>query len=349
MTLDYSINQLSLPLDTPFTIERGTTEVAELAVLQVTDGETAGIGAAAPSSRYGETIETVLAILPDLMTVVERLDDVTALRRLERDQRAENHGVPAARAAISIALHDYTARRVGEPLYRRLGLDPTNSLTTSFTLGLASPSETADRAQEAVEAGYETLKIKLGTGHGAAVIEAVREAVPEATLRVDANEAWTPRTAVDQLTTLAEYDIQFIEQPVSAANSTGLEFVADRSPIPIAADESCLLASDVPEIANWADIAVVKLMKTGGIQSAIETIHTAQAHGLEVMLGCMIESDASLAAAAHLTPCVDYADLDGSLKLARDPYRTVPIEDGEITLDQLSADGTGVPTDRPTE
>jgi L-alanine-DL-glutamate epimerase-like enolase superfamily enzyme len=140
---------------------------------------------------------------------------------------------------------------------------------------------------------------------------------------------------------LADHDVEFIEQPVPAEDPEGLQFAYERSELPIAADESCITLSDIPEIADKCDIANLKLMKCGGLLEAKRMIHAARAEGLEVMLGCMIESNASIAAGVHLGPLLDYADLDGSLLLDSDPYDAVDLAEGEMGLAELGLPGTG--------
>jgi L-alanine-DL-glutamate epimerase-like enolase superfamily enzyme len=341
--MNTAFERREFPLEHLFTIARGTQEAAANIVVRVEDDAgNEGIGGAAPSAHYGETAETVEAVLPDLLAVVERVDDPENLARIEagmRDVVADN---PAARAAVSIACHDLAAKRAGLPLYQYWGLDPANTLHTSFTIGIDDAETMRRKTEEAVDAGYGTLKAKLGTGRDEELLSTVREAAPDATIRVDANEAWTPREAVRNIEWVADYGVEFVEQPVPAENREGLQFVYERSELPIAADESCITASDVPEIADRCDIANLKLMKTGGLREAKRLIHTARAHGLEVMCGCMVESNASIAAAAHLAPLLDYVDLDGSLLLAEDDFEGVPIPAGYVDLQAVERSGTGV-------
>src|SRR5699024_2705933 len=172
------------------------------------------------------------------------------------------------------------------------------------------------------------------------IIDAIRDVAPDVRLRVDANEAWTPHEALANIDALADFGVEFVEQPVPAENGSGLEYVHERSPLPIAADESCVTLADIPHVAERADIANIKLMQCGGLREATRMIHAARAHGLEVMCGCMIESNAAIAAACQLAPLLDYADLDGSLLLADDPYEGVPIEGGEIDLRGVERSGT---------
>jgi L-alanine-DL-glutamate epimerase-like enolase superfamily enzyme len=198
-----------------------------------------------------------------------------------------------------------------------------------------------EKAAAAAEGGFPVLKLKLGTDRDRELVAAVREAAPDARLRVDANEAWTPREAVRKSEWLADRGVEFVEQPVPAEDSDGLRFAYERSALPIAADESCVTLADVPAIADRCDIANLKLMKTGGLLEARRVVAAARSHGLEVMCGCMIESNASIAAAAQLAPLLDHVDIDGSLLLADDPYEGVELSGGEIRLSEQERAGTG--------
>jgi L-alanine-DL-glutamate epimerase-like enolase superfamily enzyme len=342
MSLDAEFERVALPLENPFTISRGTQTDAESVIVRITDeAGTTGVGGAAPAAHYGETADTVAAVLPALLDAVERVGDPHAISEIEAELKGVVNGNPAARCAVSIAVHDLAAKRLGVPLYRLWGLDPSDAPKTSFTIGLDETDRVREKAADAVAAGYDVLKIKLGADRDRELIDAVREAAPDARLRVDANEAWTPKEAVAKSAWLADRDVEFVEQPVPAENPEGLRYVYERSALPIAADESCVTAADVPAIADRCDIANLKLMKTGSLSEARRLIAAARAHGLEVMCGCMIESNASIAAAAQLAPLLDYADLDGSLLLAEDPYAGVDLPDGEIRLADQDRAGTG--------
>ncbi|MFD1585724.1 dipeptide epimerase [Halorientalis brevis] len=346
MTLTTDFTWHDLPLDVPFGISRGTTERSGNVVVRVTDEDgTVGIGGGAPVEYYGESRESVESVLPDLLSVVEDVDDPFQLQRIERRLRdvvGDATSDPAARSAVSVALHDLVCKRLDVPLYRYWGLDPDRPVTSSFTIGLADTEAMADRAAETVDAGYSVLKVKLGTDRDREVVRAVRAAAPEATVRVDANEAWDPDEAVAMTEFLADHGVEFVEQPVPAADPEGLARVREEGALPVAADESCVTARDVPAVADSVDVVVVKLAKCGGLQAARRQIHTAHAHDLDVMLGCMTESNASIAAAAHLTPLVEYADLDGALLLADDPFDGVPMPGGRIDLTASVGPGTGV-------
>lgn len=340
--LTTQFERVSLRTEHPFTIARETIHEIENVIVRIEDDEgRVGLGGASPSRRYGETVDTVVAVLPGLLEVVEDIDDPHNLQRIEREMSTVVHHNPGAKAAVSIALHDLVAKRTDLPLYRHWGLDPTDTVTSSFTIAIDSLERMAEKTADAVEAGYPILKVKLGTDHDEAIVQTVREHAPDATIRVDANEAWTPPEAARKIRMLADYDVEFVEQPLPAAHHDGLKHVYDRSALPIALDESCVTLADVPRIADRADIANLKLMKCGGLREARRMVHAARAHGLEVMLGCMIESNASIAAAAHLAPLLDYADLDGSLLLADDPYNGVDLPEGQVDLEVRDRAGTG--------
>ncbi|MDG5775828.1 dipeptide epimerase [Haloarculaceae archaeon H-GB2-1] len=345
--MNTAIERHDLPLADEFAISRGSMAVAETVSVSIDADGTTGIGGAAPSAYYGETAETVEAVLPGLVEAVKEVD-ASNLQRIER-RLAETVGDnPAARAAVSIACWDRHARSLDAPLYRVLGLDPEATPATSFTIGLADLDRMAEKTNAAIADGYDVLKVKVGTERDREVVETVRAAAPDATIRVDANGAWGPHEAVEMTDVLAAHDVEFVEQPVPGADVGDLRFVREQGAIPVAADESCVTAADVPRIggaragdAAVADIVVVKLMKCGGVGPALEQIRAAHASGLDVMLGCMIESNASIAAAAHLAPLVEYADLDGSLLLADDAYTGVEMPDGELDLAAVER-GTGV-------
>ena len=343
MGLICSFERLELPLEFPFTISRGTRDSVELLVVRIKgDDGRIGIGGAGPTPHYGETIATAEAVLPTYFEIVEDVGDPHQLAQIEAGLVDRVHRNPAARCAISIALHDLAAQHAGLPLYRYWGLNSADTIETSYTIGIDTTERMREKTKIAVQRGFSTLKIKLGTERDQEIVETVRSAAPDATIRVDANEAWTPRTAVERIEQLVDFDIEFVEQPVPAEDPAGLKFVYDRSPLPIAADESCITVEDIPTIADRADIANIKLMKCGGLREAIRMIHTANALGLETMLGCMLETNASIAAGCHLAPLLDYADLDGSLLLAADPFEGVPIRNGSIALDEVTRSGIGV-------
>ena len=250
-------------------------------------------------------------------------------------------GVPAAaRAGLDLALHDLIGKDLGKPLYALLGLDPAATPTTSFTIGIADPQTMLRKLDEAGDAPI--LKVKLGAGTPAEQVETVAtiRARFGGAIRIDANEGWDAESAIRILRELERYDVEFCEQPVPAGHPHELRAIRERTSIPLVADEDALVASDLPALNGCIDGVNVKLAKTGGIRGALAMIHTARAMGLKVMIGCMIESAIAATAAAHLSPLVDWADLDGPLLTARDPFAGVGYERGKLILPD--APGLGV-------
>lgn len=313
-----------------FTIARGGASEWRLVTVRITDSDGCwGWGEAAPSRFYGETADTVVAILAQLAPVLDRADP-WSLETIEAELARVVRFNGSARSAVSAALHDLAAKRLGVPLYRMWGLDPADAPLSSFTIGIGSEAELRQKVREAEQ--YPILKVKLGTDHDEEIVRVIREEAPDKTLRVDANAAWTPKGAVQIIERLVDYDIEFVEQPLPPHDVEGLRFVRERSPLSIIADESCLVASDIPRLEGAVDGINIKLSKCGGLREAQKMVATARAHGMRVMMGCMIETSLGISAAAHLSPLLDYADLDGSALLADDPYRGASIDAGKISI-----------------
>jgi L-alanine-DL-glutamate epimerase-like enolase superfamily enzyme len=316
----------------PFAIARGVTSEYRTMTVRVTDGDGAeGWGEAAPNRFYGETVETVAAVLPRLEAALEGLDP-WHLDAAEARMNAAIRQNGAAKSAVSAALHDLAAKRLGVPLYRMWGLDPAAAPRSSFTIGIP-PNDAELRARVAEAAEYPVLKIKLGSARDEEILRTVREVAPDKVLRVDANAAWTPKHAVHMAHRLADlYEVEFLEQPVAAHDVEGLRFVRERAPLPVIADESCVTSADIPRLVGAVDGINIKLAKCGGLREAIRMVHAARAHGMLVMAGCMIETSLGISAAAHLAPLLDFADLDGAALLADDPYAGASIAGGTIAL-----------------
>jgi L-alanine-DL-glutamate epimerase-like enolase superfamily enzyme len=263
---------------------------------------TEGVGAGAPIVRYHESAEGAQGAVEAVRAVVLSADPwrietflAEAFRGLE--------GQYAARAALDIALHDWVGKKLAVPLYRLLGLDPDATPLTTFSIGIDTPEITRQKVREASE--FPVLKVKVG---------------------LDTEEA------LQKIEWLASRGVELIEQPLPAAMVEETAWVRARSPIPVFADEACLRSPDIPRLAGVYDGVNVKLDKAGGLREGLRMIHTARACGLKVMLGCMISSSVSTTAAAHLSPLVDFADLDGHLLIANDPWRGVRVRDGRLIL-----------------
>jgi L-alanine-DL-glutamate epimerase-like enolase superfamily enzyme len=286
-----------------------------------------GLGEASPSHYYGESrplVEAAFAIWAPCLG-----DDPFALDAIERRMRAALSGQGAARAAIEMALHDWIGKKLGQPVWRLLGLDRSRTPLSCVTLGMASPEEMQRKLETVVD--FPMLKVKLGAPGDVENLRRIRAGY-RGRIRVDANTAWSASDAVRVLREIEPLDIDLVEQPVAREDLDGLRWVRERSPIPVFADESCHHLGDIANLAGRVDGVNLKIMKTGGIREMQRMIHAARAHGMQVMLGSMVESSLALSAAAQLAPLVDYLDLDGHWLLKSDPFEGAPGERGRIVL-----------------
>jgi L-Ala-D/L-Glu epimerase len=317
--LELSVVKLELPLVHTFTIARSSESVARTALVRLRWGELEALGESSPSARYGESVASVIAGLE--------------ARALGSDPYAIDALLaglpPAQRCGLDVALHDCIAKDVDRPLWRLLGVDPARTPLTSFTIGIAPLDEMVAKVREV--GTHPVIKVKLGAGAEVETIAAIR-ATYTGTIRVDANEGWTPESAVAILTELARYDIEFCEQPIPAGTPERLRWIRERTSIPLVTDEDSKDARDLPALAGCVDGINVKLVKCGGIRGALEMIHTARALDLKIMLGCMVESAILTTAAAQLSPLVDWADLDGPFLVANDPFDGLQYANGKIVL-----------------
>lgn len=310
---------LTLQLRNPFRLSYGVSETRRSFWLRLADDE--GWGEAAIPPYYGIPDDAMIAFWEQV------LRRSAGPPRLPDDPAAVAAWVGAegpapARCALDLALHDRIARRRGVPLWRLLALPPPAALPTSFTIAIAEPAEMARLAAEAGR--YPILKIKLGSDDDAARLAAVRAARPDAVLRVDANAGWTPEEAVARLDALAACGLEMVEQPVAKHDIAGLGYVQAHTALPIIADESVQTLADVEALAVAGVRGInLKLQKVGGLGPGVAMLRRAKALGLQVMLGCMIETSIGATAMAHLAGLADWLDLDAPLLIANDPFQGV--------------------------
>jgi len=323
------VDVVRLHLKHTWTTTMSSSEYRDTIELRFTREGATGVGAGAPIVRYQENAADGKRALDGAAPLV-RAADPWWLEGLLGDAFRKLEGQYAARAALDIALHDWTGKRLGIPVYRLLGLDPAEAPLTTFSIGIDTPEVTRQKVREAAE--FPVLKIKVGLDSDEATIDAVRS-VTGKPLRVDANEGWKDKeTAIRRLEWLAGKGVELVEQPMPAALVEEQAWLKARSPLPLFADESCLRATDIPKIAAAYHGVNVKLDKAGGLREALRMIHVARACGLQVLLGCMVSSSVSTTAAAQLSPLVDFADLDGHLLVSDDPWQGVRVQNGRLVL-----------------
>jgi len=336
VALHLEAEMLELTTRHPFLIARGGQARHHTVWVRVRDDDgCVGWGEAAPTTYYGESPETVLAALKLYAPHLPRDPfDLESTERALKNTLADN---PSARAALSTALHDLVGKRLGVPLYRLWGLDPAATPISTFTIGLDTPDKMRAKVLEAEP--YPVLKVKLGTNRDDEILRTIRGATDKE-LRVDANCGWTRKQAIRMLPMLEEFGVTVLEQPLPAPDREGLAAVTRAARIPIIADESCLVATDIPPLVGAVDGINIKLSKCGGLREALKMIATARAHGMLVMAGCMIETSLGITAAAHFAPLLDYADFDGAALLRDDPFVGATIDGGRIAIPE--APGLGV-------
>ncbi len=321
-----------LKLRHTWTTVMSSSENRDTLQVHVTRDGVTGIGEGAPIVRYQESAQTAQQAVESVRGLVEQAD-FWEFEKLMAEVFRRVPGQFAAKAGLDIALMDWIGQKLGVPLYRYFGLDPQDAPITTFSIGIDTPEITRQKVREA--APYPVLKIKVGLDTDEATIAAVRSVIDKP-LRVDANEGWKDKEeAVRKINWLATQGVEFVEQPMPASMLEETRWIHERVHIPLIADEACVRPADIPHLQGIFDGVNIKLDKSGGMMEAYRMIQIARALGFKTMLGCMISSSVSVTAAAHLSPLVDYADLDGNLLIANDPYRGVEVKNGKLILPDL--------------
>lgn len=309
------------------------TEVHRVIVSIEHDG-IVGLGEAAPAPYYNQDLDTVEHMLQscqpllgddpeEIDTIVDRLLDAFD------DQRA-------AVAAVDAALHDLLGKRCEQPVWRLLGLDPSETPPTSFTVGIDRLELLPEKIAQTEP--FSVLKVKVGTEAEIETLEALRKLVPTKRIRVDANCGWPPDQLVPRIAALKRFDIELIEQPTEAGRLDDVRQAKPSSFAPLIADEDSIVPADVDRLAGVYDGINIKLSKCGGIREAVRMARAAHDRGLSVMFGCMIETSLGVSAAVHISSLADYVDLDAHMLLADDPYQGLMLSDGVV----LPGKGSGL-------
>lgn len=304
----------------------------EVVIVELSDSDgIVGIGEAAPSAVYKETPAMVLDFYKRLDASKFSFDDIPgSMANLEKSAP-----IPAAaRCGINVALVDGAAKRARKAIYDLYGLGfREKHHVTSFSIGIDSPEIIKEKVLAAPH--YPVLKLKTGDSRDKENLAALRAVAPTKPVRADANEGWkTKEHALEMLEWLASDGyIQFVEQPMPRTTSDkDLIWLKERSPLQLFADESCHTIKDVPRCAECFHGVNVKLVKTGGLSMAHDTLQAARKAGLKTMIGCMIETSVLISAAANLSELCDYIDVDGNLLITNDPYLGVTAKEGILSF-----------------
>jgi len=310
-----------------WTISRNSSDYKDNVFVKIEKDGITGIGEAAPNVRYGEDADLTTQKINDIIPQLSKMN-FYHYQEIKNFLDVSITGQSCAKAAVDLAVMDWIGNAFGQPLYKLWGLNPGQAPRTSFSIGIDTVEVIKQKVREAEK--YPLLKIKVGRANDEEIIDAVRS-VTDKPIRVDANEGWkTKEEALEKINWLATRNVEFIEQPLPSDMLKETAWLKERSPMPVIADEAVKSAADIPKLAEAYHGINIKLMKSGGLLEALRMIHMARALNLKIMLGCMIESSVAISAAAHLSPFVDWADLDGNLLINNDPYSGVGVKDGQF-------------------
>ncbi len=346
------LGRISVPLRTPFkTALRSVNSVEDVIVEIHTDCGAVGYGEAPPTGAItGDTTGAIIGAIQDhfAKTIVGR--DVDEFEPLLQSVQKCIVGNSSAKAAVDMALWDLYGQLYRIPVYKLLG-GGRKQIVTDITISVNDPDTMASDARKAVARGYDCLKMKVGVNPelDVARLAAVRNAVgKDIVIRIDANQAWTPKQAVKLLNRMQEQglDIELVEQPVAAHDFAGLKYVTERSYVPVLADEAVFSPENAMTILQMgaADLINIKLMKCGGIYNALKIASAAQVFGVECMIGCMLEAKISVNAAVHLACAkniITRVDLDGPVLCSEDPILGGAVFD-EKTITVSDEPGLGI-------
>lgn len=318
----------TLDLRHVFTVATNSRTTTPVVLTEIEYNGITGYGEASMPPYLGESHQTVTEFLtkvnleqfknPFEMETILAYVDSLALKNT------------AAKASVDIALHDLVGKLLNQPWYNIWGLDKNKAPYTSFTIGIDKPDVVRQKVKEAEE--YKVLKVKLGRDTDKEMIETIRS-VTDKPLTADANQGWKDKQqAHDMLHYLHENGVVMLEQPMAKEDMEAHAWLKENTPLPIIADEACQRLSDIPKIAHAYSGINIKLMKSTGMREAYKMIVLARALGLKVMLGCMTETSCAISAASHLSPLVDWADLDGALLISNDVFDGTTVVDGKVTL-----------------
>ncbi len=320
------LHRFALRLRHPFRTARGAVDLQKTLIVELEGNGRHGYGEATTSAYYGCTIANMAAALESVRPRIEALslaDLDPALLWDELDSALRTNRF--AQSALDQAAHDLWGKVHGQPVHRLWGLATHRLPPTSYTIGIDDVDVMVAKLREIPD--WPIYKIKLGTPDDLEIVRALRRHT-DAPFRVDPNCGWDVDETIPKATALRDLNVEFIEQPLPADRWTAMERLFAASALPLIADESCVVESDVDRCHGRFHGVNIKLGKCGGLTPARRMIERARRLGMLVMVGCMTESSVGISASAQLLPLLDYADLDGALLLAEDIATGVTFERG---------------------
>ncbi len=318
----------TLELKHVFTVAVSSRTTTPVVLTEIEYNGVTGYGEASMPPYLGESHESVQAFLAKVD--MGKYENPFELETILADIDAIAPGNPAAKASIDIALHDLVGKLLNQPWYNIWGFNKAETPYTSFTIGIDTADVVRQKTKEAAE--FKVLKVKLGRENDKEMIETIRS-VTNVPITSDVNQGWKDKQqALDMIHWLKEKNIVMVEQPMPKTQIDDLAWLTERSPLPIIGDEGVQRLEDVKKAHGVYHGINIKLMKCTGMREAHKMVVLARALGMKVMLGCMTETSCAISAASHLSPMVDWADLDGALLIKNDIYDGTKVIDGKVTL-----------------
>ncbi|MBL1215303.1 MAG: dipeptide epimerase [Ignavibacteriae bacterium] len=318
----------TLELKHVFTIATSSRTTTPVMLTEIEYDGIIGYGEASMPPYLGESQESAAKFLSKVN--LSQFNDPFEMEKILDYVDAVDANNTAAKASVDIALHDLVGKLIGKPWYKIWGLDKEKTPVTSFTIGIDTTEVVKEKTKEAAE--FKILKVKLGRDTDKQMIEAIRS-VTDTALCVDVNQGWTDKEfALDMIHWLNERNIKFVEQPMPKTQIDDIAWLTEKSPLPTIADESIQRIPDVVKAYGVYSGVNVKLMKCTGMREAHKMLNLADSLGMKLMIGCMTETSCAISAASHLSPMVDFADLDGALLIGNDIFDGMKVIDGKVTL-----------------
>lgn len=338
------LHTYNLQLKHTFRISRQSFDQKKVMIVELKDGKYSGYGEASENPYYHHTVQDMIIDLSDIKSEIESDSESTPENFWKKMYPFLKDNLFAL-CALDIAYHDLYGKKIGKKLYELWNYKIDNNVLSNFTIGIDSIENMIRKIKETP---WPIYKIKLGTKEDLDIIKALRQHT-DATFRIDANGAWEVDETLQNAKQLKNLGVEFLEQPIDAENYDGIQHVFKNSVLPIIADESCQIETDIDVCYHNFHGVNIKLVKCGGLTPAKRMLDRAKELQLKTMVGCMTESSIGISAIAHLLPSLDYVDMDGALLLSKDIAKGVTIETGEIIYPDINGTGVILTDDNPIE
>lgn len=332
--MQLSLKKFTLPLRHTFSISRESHDFQNTLIVSLTSEGKTGYGEATSNPYYGITTESMILEIEAIRKEVEdfKLEHPEAFHRFLVEKGLSNFAI----CALDLAAWDLHGKIKGKPLYELWGTSKESYPTTNYTIGLDTIEKMVSKMKETP---WPIYKIKLGTTEDVAIVRELRKHT-DSIFRIDANCAWSARETILNAPLLKDLGVEFLEQPLKAGDWEGMEQVMHQSLLPVIADESCIVESDVESCGLHFSGINIKLTKCGGLTPALRMIKKGKELGLKVMVGCMTESSVGISAIAQLLPQLDYVDMDGAMLLKEDIADGVSLtQKAEVIFPDLAGSG----------